>query len=217
MKTAVVDPALAQPVNTFLKSKNWKLDFILNTHHHWDHTGGNKMLKQEWNCLVVGFSRDTHRIPEIDIQLNEGEEFKLGSSMSRILFLPGHTLGHIAYWFWKEKKLFCGDTLFAMGCGRLFEGTYQQMFDSLHQVKKLPPETKIYCAHEYTEKNGHFALSVKPHNTDLQKRMNKVEEKRKNNLPTVPFFLSEDLKTNPFLQANTLEQFRQFRKKRDLF
>ena len=216
-KTAVVDPALAEPVNLFLKEKNWKLDFIFSTHHHWDHTGGNLELKKKWQCQVMGFSSDAHRIPGIDQFLQEGAQFALGNSLCRILFLPGHTLGHIAYWFFEEKKLFIGDTLFAMGCGRLFEGSPGQMFASLNQIKFFPPETEIFCAHEYTEKNGRFALSVDPQNQNLKNRMQTVRVSRKNQQATVPFLLSEELKTNPFLRASTLEEFTHLRKKRDFF
>ncbi len=216
-KTAVVDPALSEPVKAFLKQKNWKLDLILNTHHHPDHTGGNLSLKQEWPCGVAGFSEDAHRIPGINWLLKEGEGGHFGSFKFKVLFLPGHTLGHIAYWFFEEKKLFIGDTLFAMGCGRLFEGTARQMFESLRQVKNLPEDTEIFSAHEYTEKNGHFALSQDSKNPDLKARMKKVRDKRAKNQPTVPFFLSEELKTNPFLRARNLEEFRLLRQKRDRF
>lgn len=215
--TAVVDPALSEPVDLFLKGKGWKLDFIFSTHHHWDHTGGNLELKKRWNCKILGFKEDAHRIPGINQQLQEGEEFTFGKFHCRVLFLPGHTLGHIAYWFSKEQKLFIGDTLFAMGCGRLFEGSPQQMFSSLKQVKSLPPQTEVFCAHEYTEKNGRFALSMDPENQDLKNRMKEVVEKRKKKLSTVPFLLSEELKTNPLLRAISLEEFTLLRKKRDVF
>ena len=180
-KTAVVDPALAEPVNSFLKEKNWTLDFIFSTHHHWDHTGGNLQLKEKWNCQILGFEKDAHRIPGIDQHLQEGEEFTFGDLPCRVLFFPGHTLGHIAYWFFEEKKLFIGDTLFAMGCGRLFEGSPQQMFTSLNHIKSFPPDTEVFCAHEYTEKNGHFALSVDPENQQLKDRMKKVQISREKN------------------------------------
>ena len=216
-KTAVVDPALAEPVNRFLQKKNWNLDFILNTHHHWDHTGGNQELKKKWGCLTAGFALDAHRIPGIDILLKQGEVFNMGNSPARILFLPGHTLGHIAFWFFEEKKLFCGDTLFAMGCGRLFEGSYRQMFHSLQQIKKLPPDTEVYCAHEYTEKNGRFALSIDFENPYLKKRMKEVKILRNKNKASIPFLLSEDMKTNPFLKANDLSAFKDLRIKRDSF
>ena len=216
-KTAVVDPALSEPVDLFLIEKDWKLDFIFNTHHHWDHTGGNLELKKKWGCKIFGFKEDAYRIPGIDQYLQEGEEFTFGKFLCRVLFLPGHTLGHIAYWFLEENKLFIGDTLFAMGCGRLFEGSPQQMFSSLEQVKSLPPETEVFCAHEYTEKNGRFALSIDSKNQDLENRMKEVKEKRKQKLSTIPFLLSEELKTNPFLRASSLEEFTFLRKKRDTF
>ena len=216
-KTAVVDPALSEPVNLFLKEKNWKLDFIFSTHHHWDHTGGNLELKKKWNCRILGFEEDAHRIPGIDQHLKNGEEFTFGTLPCRVLFFPGHTLGHIAYWFFEEKKLFIGDTLFAMGCGRLFEGSPRQMFTSLNKIKSFPPETEIFCAHEYTEKNGCFALSMDPQNQNLKNRMKSVQASRKKNQATVPFFLSEELETNPFLRASTLEEFTHLRKKRDIF
>lgn len=216
-KTAVVDPALSEPVNLLLKEKKWKLDFIFNTHHHWDHTGGNLELKKKWNCRILGFKKDIHRIPGIDQHLQEGEELNFGKIPCRIFFFPGHTLGHIAYWFFEEKKLFIGDTLFAMGCGRLFEGSPQQMFVSLNKIKSFPPETEVFCAHEYTEKNGRFALSVDPQNQNLKDRMKTVQTRRKGNQATVPFFLSEELKTNPFLRASTLEEFTYLRKQRDIF
>ena len=216
-KTAVVDPALAEPVNLFLKQKNWNLDFILNTHHHYDHTGGNLELKSQWSCQVVGFVGDVDRIPGIDKLMQESEEFSFGQFLCQVLFFPGHTLGHIAYWFFKEKKLFIGDTLFAMGCGRLFEGSHKQMFESLKQVKSLPLDTEVFCAHEYTEKNGQFALNMDPHNPDLKNRMKEVCVKRQTGKSTVPFFLSEELKTNPFLRADNLETFTHLRKKRDVF
>lgn len=217
-KTAVVDPALASPVQSFLDKRGWELDFILNTHHHWDHTGGNLELKTRWRCPVVGWASDGHRLPGMDFPLREaGEVFQMGKSKSRVLFLPGHTSGHIAYWFFEEGKLFCGDTLFAMGCGRLFEGTPEQMFNSLSQIKALPPETTIYCAHEYTEQNGRFALTVAPHNPDLKLRMKQVRLQRKENKPTVPFTLKEELKTNPFLQAETSKEFASLRGRKDVF
>lgn len=196
--TAVVDPSEAAPVINFLNKKQWKLDFIFNTHHHYDHTGGNSELKKTWPCLVYGFEKDRHRLPEIDRTLKEEEEFFFGPTKIRTLFIPGHTLGHIAFYFIKEKYLFCGDTLFAMGCGRLFEGSPQQMYQSLDKIKQLPKETLIYCGHEYTEANGNFALSIDKSNFFLKKRMGKVKLLRKNLEPTVPFTLKEELETNPF-------------------
>ena len=215
--TAVVDPALEGPVTAFLKKKQWKLDYILNTHHHPDHVGGNQSLQKIWQPQTAGFAPDAPRIPGINKLLNEGDIFHFGPHKACVLFLPGHTLGHIAYWFSSSGMLFCGDTLFAMGCGRLFEGSPQQMFNSLQKIKSLPPETKIYCTHEYTEQNGRFALTVAPQNPALKARMQEVLKKRKRNQPTVPFLLSDDLKTNPFLMAETPERFAQLRQKKDHF
>jgi len=216
-KTAVVDPALAKPVNLFLEQNLGSLDFIFNTHHHVDHVGGNVDLKEKWSCSIMGFSKDAHRIPGIDKKLVDNEVFFFGKLACKVLFLPGHTLGHIAYWFFKEKKIFLGDTLFGMGCGRLFEGSFQQMFDSLGKIKSLPSDTEIFCAHEYTEKNGQFALTMDPKNQALKARMEKVMSRRKTKKPSVPFFLYEELETNPFLRAKTVEEFTYLRKKRDGF
>lgn len=216
-KTAVVDPAIAQPVQAFLEKNNWQLDYIFNTHHHPDHVGGNFILKKKWNCQVIGFSQDAHRIPCIDKTLDDNDEITFGSHTAQILFVPGHTLGHIAYWFSQANILFCGDTLFAMGCGRLFEGTPKQMFHSLQRIKQLPAHTTVYCTHEYTEKNGRFALREDPHNIHLQKRMKEVINQRKNQQPTVPFPLSAELQTNPFLRSRTVAEFTRLREKRDYF
>lgn len=200
--TAVIDPAEAQPVTDFLTSRKWSLHFILNTHHHPDHVGGNLDLKKRWAAKVCGFDSDAHRLPGLDISLKEGESFFVGHLKLHILFTPGHTLGHILYYCPEYQRLFCGDTLFAMGCGRLFEGTAEQMYHSLMQIKSLPPQTLIYCTHEYTLKNAEFALTIEPGNADIQKRFNEVTELRAKNLPTVPFRLTEELKTNPFLRTD---------------
>ena len=202
-KTAVVDPSEEEPVCRFLKEKNWSLHYILNTHHHWDHTGGNVGLKKKWpQAQVIGFAGDAHRIPQIDILVQENEMWKGEGLEFQVLFIPGHTLGHIAFWFQKEGWLFCGDTLFAMGCGRLFEGTAQQMLSSLNKLKSLPLKTQIYCGHEYTLHNGHFALEVDSENLALKKRVKQTEELRKKGISTVPFLLEEERDTNPFLRCS---------------
>lgn len=200
-KTAVVDPSSAPPVQKFLKKKNWSLDVILNTHHHWDHTGGNEELKSHWNCPVLGFSKDAHRIPEIDQTLEDQQDWVWEDQICRILFVPGHTLGHIALWFKTSSVLFSGDTLFAMGCGRLFEGTAKQMFESLNKLKNLPPKTLVYCGHEYSEANARFSLQIEGNNQNLIKRMKKIHEKREQGVSTVPFSLKEECETNPFLRT----------------
>ena len=215
--TAVVDPSEAAPVTNFLHKKKWNLDFIFNTHHHYDHTGGNSDLKKIWSCLIYGFEKDRHRLPGIDRTLKDEEEFSFGQTKIKTLFIPGHTLGHIAFYCVKEKYLFCGDTLFAMGCGRLFEGSPQQMYQSLEKIKQLPKETFIYCGHEYTEANGNFALSIDKNNPLLKKRMEKVRLLRKNLKPTVPFTLKEELDTNPFLRAGSVKELAFLRQQKDRF
>lgn len=198
-EVAVVDPSESQPVHQFLKEKNWPLHFILNTHHHFDHVGGNLELKKMWNSSVIGFHKDAHRIPGIDISLKEDEIWSWGGEKCQILFIPGHTLGHIAFWFIDEKLLFCGDTLFGMGCGRLFEGTAEQMLSSLQKLSSLPQDTLVYCGHEYTYKNGLFALKVEGGNPYIKERCETIAKNQKK--PTVPFYLRDELRTNPFLRC----------------
>ena len=211
-KTAVIDPGDFKPVDYFLTKNNLKLDLILNTHHHWDHTGGNLKLKEKWQCPVYGFSGDASRIPGITHLLNEGDLVNVGASEFEVIYTPGHTLGHIVFWNKKDKILFCGDTLFAMGCGRLFEGSPQQMFDSLSKIKKLPKDTWVYCAHEYSLKNAEFALSLPSKNPEMRVRQKKFLQLRKNDQATVPFLLEEDLSTNPFLLSQSVPEFTKIRK-----
>ena len=216
-KTAVIDPGEAQTVQRFLKTKNLKLDYILNTHHHFDHTGGNKQLKKDWGCKIYGYKGDEKRIPGIDITLKEGDKALVGTLSFEVLYAPGHTLGHIAFWNEENQILFCGDTVFAMGCGRLFEGSPEQMFASLNKIKKLPKTSLIYCAHEYSLKNAQFALSLAPSDPALKARHKKISDLRKKNQPTVPFYLKEELLTNPFLKAKSVSEFAKIRKLRDHF
>jgi hydroxyacylglutathione hydrolase len=203
--TGVVDPAVAGPVLEELADRGWNLDYILNTHHHGDHVGGNIQLKRETGCRIVGSRADSARIPGIEIRLEEGERFKLGQAEAQVISVSGHTCGHIAYWFEEHNALFCGDTLFAMGCGRLFEGSPAQMWDSLSKLMNLPAATRVYCAHEYTQMNGRFAMTVEPHNQHLQQRMKEVNRMRRDNLATVPSTLGEELDTNPFLRVHSPE------------
>ena len=203
-ETAVVDPALAQPVLDVLEKKGWRLTYILNTHHHWDHVGGNLELKQKTGCKIIAAQSDQDRIPGIDIGVNEDDVISLGSHMARIISTPGHTSGHIVYHFAEDCVLFCGDTLFVMGCGRLFEGTPEQMWNSLLKLKALPPSTRIYCTHEYTQTNGRFALSVEPDNTQLQKKMIEVQRLRAENKPTVPSTIEQERATNPFFRSDSI-------------
>jgi hydroxyacylglutathione hydrolase len=200
--TGIVDPSEAEPVLKALARRGWTLTHILNTHHHWDHTGGNPALKAKTGAIVVGPKPDEARIPEIDVALDEGERWKLGEAEARILFIPGHTRGHIAFWFPESKAVFCGDTLFAIGCGRLFEGTPQQMWSSLGKLRALPPDTRVYCGHEYTQANARFALTVEPENAKLRARAAEVDAARAKGLPTIPSTIAEERDTNPFLRAD---------------
>ena len=197
----VVDPSESSPVIDFLKKKELKLDYILNTHHHFDHIGGNDDLKKIYGAKIVGFSGDKHRIPNIDIPLQNNSSWVFGKSKVRILHIPGHTLGHICFFFEKEKIAFTGDTLFSLGCGRIFEGTYEQMFSSLNKIKNLPKDTKIYCGHEYTEKNSEFCISLDSRNKKLISKINDIKLKRSNNLPTVPSSLKDEIECNIFFRC----------------
>ena len=203
-ETAVMDPALAQPVLDVLNQKGWRLTYILNTHHHWDHVGGNLELKQKTGCKIIAAQLDRDRIPGIDSGVSENDVISLGKHMARVISTPGHTSGHIVYHFTKDGALFCGDTLFVMGCGRLFEGTAEQMWDSLQKLKALPPSTQIYCTHEYTQANGRFALNVEPDNSQLQQKMIEVQRLRAENKPTVPSTIEQERATNPFFRADSI-------------
>lgn len=202
-RTAVVDPALAEPVLAALRKRDWQLDYIFNTHHHGDHVGGNLQIKQATGCKIVGAAEDKARIPGIDIALTEGEQIELGRHSFQVLATPGHTLGHIVYYCADSAVLFCGDTLFSLGCGRLFEGSAEQMWNSLQKLKALPGSTKVYCAHEYTQANGRFALTVEADNPDLQQRVAEVASLRAQNQPTLPSTIALELATNPFLREHS--------------
>lgn len=203
---AVVDPAEAKPVLKCLQKLQAKLVAIFNTHHHQDHIGGNGELLQAFpDAVVYGGAKDRGRIPEQQVFLQEGDRVNFGDREGEILFVPGHTRGHIAYYFppiqpQETGELFCGDTLFAGGCGRLFEGTPAQMLESLSKLRNLPGNTRVWCGHEYTLKNLQFALSVDYHNSDLQTRFAEVQATRSRSEPTIPSWLDLEKRTNPFLR-----------------
>ena len=203
--TAVVDPAVTEPVFAALEETGWTLTHILNTHHHGDHTGGNLEIKARTGCTIVGSATDRARIPGLDIEVGDGDLFKLGNAEARVYDVSGHTNGHIAYWFDGSDALFCGDTIFAIGCGRLIEGTPGEMWASLTKLMGLPDRTKVYCAHEYTQSNGRFALTVEPGNQALVDRMVQVDTARAQGRPTVPSTLDEELATNPFLRPDSAD------------
>jgi hydroxyacylglutathione hydrolase len=200
---AVVDPSEPGPVKAALAKSGLKLTHILNTHHHWDHTGGNEALKAEFGAIVVGPGKDRDRIPGIDEGVSEDTGWTFGPHRARILEVPAHTKGAITFVF--GDIAFTGDTLFAMGCGRLFEGDPPMMWNSLSKLMTLPGDTKIYCGHEYTLSNGRFAPTLEPNNADLKARMREVEAARAKNEPTIPSTMELEKKTNPFLRPNSPE------------
>ncbi len=198
----VVDPAVVDPILAEAERLGWTITHIINTHHHGDHTGGNLEIKKRTGCTIVGPGHDRDRIPGIDVEVNDGDTFRFGAAEAEVFFVPGHTLGHIAYWFAESDALFCGDTLFSIGCGRVFEGTMNQMWSSLSRLRALPSETRVYCAHEYTQSNIRFAVTVDPNNLALRTREAEVKAKRERGEPTVPSRLGEELAANPFLRAD---------------
>jgi hydroxyacylglutathione hydrolase len=202
---AVVDPSEPEPVKRALAARGLRLTHILNTHHPFDHTGGNVPLKEEFGAAVVGAEKDRERIPALDTGVTEAAPWQFGSHTARILEIPAHTRAHIAFVFGDERIAFTGDTLFAMGCGRLFEGTPQMMWSSLSKLMQLPDDTHIYCGHEYTLSNGRFALTVEPNNPDLQARMREVEQLRAQSRPTIPSTMAAEKRTNPFLRPDLAE------------
>lgn len=229
--TAVVDTPEVAPINAALAEKGWRLTHILNTHHHFDHAGGNESLKKEWGCTVVGAANDAGRIPGIDVRVTDGDTYEFGNHTARVLEVPGHTTGHIAYYFADDGIAFVGDTLFALGCGRLFEGTPQQMWTSLRKLMALPDDTTVYCAHEYTQANAAFALTVEPGNEALVARSAEIDRLRADGIPTVPTTIGLEKATNPFLRpdsenlratigletAELVEVFAETRRRKDSF
>lgn len=201
-ETAVVDPAEAKSVLEAAKAKGWTITHILNTHHHGDHTAGNKEVKQATGAPIVGPSYDQARIPGLDVALSEGDTYSVGNATAEVFFTPGHTRGHISFWFKDADVLFSGDTLFALGCGRLFEGDARQMWDSLQKLRRLPDSVKVYCGHEYTMTNVRCATDIEPDNQELQAYKQRVEDLRGAGKPTIPADLGEEKRCSPFLRAD---------------
>ncbi len=200
----IVDPPEAAPALAALKERGLRLEIILNTHHHWDHTGGIAAVKEATGAHVFGPPGSSARIP-VDAETGEGERITVLGRPVEVLSVPGHTLDHIAYWFPEDGILLCGDTLFAMGCGRIFEGTPEMMWRSLDRLRRLPGETRVCCAHEYTLANGRFALQVEPGNPALLARMREVERLRAEGRPTLPSTIALERETNPFLRPESPE------------
>lgn len=229
--TASIDAPEEGPVEQALKQTGWKLTHILVTHHHADHVGGIPALKARWGCEVVGHSFDAPRIPGLDTPVEPGSTYSFAGRQARIFATPGHTAGHITWHFPDDRLAFAGDTLFVMGCGRVFEGAFAQMWDSLSKLKALDPKTSVYCGHEYTQTNARFALTVDPDNGALKTRAKEVEKLRADGKPTVPTTIAAELKTNPFLRpddpairkhlrmekASDAEVFTAIRKRKDSF
>ena len=230
-QTATFDTPESTTIEEALTTKGWELTHIFNTHHHYDHAGGNLELKEKTNCLILGSSLDQKRIPGIDVTLEDQQIFHFGSHKIHCHHTPGHTTGHMVYHFAEQSLAFVGDTLFAMGCGRVFEGTPEQMWSSLETLMAWPDETVLYCAHEYTQSNAQFAISIEPDNPALQERKHQVDAMRANNENTVPTNLGLEKLTNPFLRpdseeirtnlnmanASMVEVFTEIRKRKDNF
>jgi hydroxyacylglutathione hydrolase len=230
-ETAVIDTPEAAAIEKALNDTGWRLTHIFNTHHHADHAGGNLELKREFGCTIVGPHNDYAGIPGIDVAVGEGDEVRLGELHFKVIEVPGHTLDHIAYWCAEAKVAFVGDALFALGCGRLFEGTAQQMWTSLQKLMALPDDTKVYCAHEYTQANARFALTVEPHNDALIARARDIDHLRAESKPTVPTTIGLEKATNPFLRptspdlqetigmtgADPVDVFAETRRRKDAF
>ncbi len=216
-ETMVVDPAVAGPVLAEADARGWKITQIWNTHWHPDHTGGNAEIKEVTGCHITGPEAEKDRIPTLDTMVKEGDQVRLGSVVADVIDVPAHTAGHIAFHVADEKVVFVGDTLFAMGCGRLFEGTAAQMFDNMQKLSKLPGDTQVYCAHEYTQANGEYALVAEPDNQVLKERMDAVLAARAKGEATVPTTIALEAATNPFMRAVSVEQLAERRTAKDNF
>ena len=212
---AVVDPGTASPVAERLDQLGGRLDWILVTHHHADHTGGNLEIKQRFGCRIAGPAAEADKVPGLDQPLSEGDKFDLGDETATIIATPGHTRGHISYHFPGSHVLFCGDTLFALGCGRLFEGDPPMMWKSLQKLMALDDATRVYCGHEYTASNARFALSVDGGNADLEARAAEIEALRARGEPTIPSTIGLERATNPFVRAADAAAFGELRALKD--
>ena len=217
LNACVVDPGEAQPILKYIENNKINLKFILNTHHHHDHIGGNNILKSKFGAKILAFKDDKERIPKIDIFLEDNQIWKDGPFEFKVIHVPGHTSGHICFSFFNEKIIFTGDTLFSLGCGRIFEGSYDDMFNSLLKLKKLSPETKIYFGHEYTLNNSIFCNKFDKNNSELKIKIADIKKKLDKGMPTVPSTIKEELDCNIFLRAKNLKEFSKLRDLKDNF
>jgi hydroxyacylglutathione hydrolase len=213
----VIDPSESTPIINYLEKNKIDLKIILNTHHHYDHVGGNKILKEKYRAKVVGFKGDKDKIPEIDILVEDNEVWKYQNFETKIIHVPGHTLGHICFYFFNENSVFTGDTLFSLGCGRIFEGTYSQMYNSLTKLKKLPIDTKIFCGHEYTYQNSKFCELHDKNNQNLKNKIEEIKKKLDEKQPTLPSTIKDELECNIFLKSKNIEAFSKLRHLKDNF
>ena len=200
--TASIDAPEEGPITAKLAENKWHLDHIFTTHHHGDHVEANLPLKAAFGCRITGPSGEAAKIPGIDNEVSQGSTIAFGDMAIEVIETPGHTLGHVSYWIPSQRVAFVADTLFAMGCGRVFEGTAEMMWNSLEKLLALPDETTIYCGHEYTLANARFALTIEPGNTDLIARAREIEQLRADGKPTLPTTMAMEKKTNPFLRVN---------------
>ena len=213
----VVDPGEAKPVLKYIEENKINLKYILNTHHHGDHIGGNKILKDMFKAKILASKDDREKIPMIDIFLYDGQVWKDDIFEFKVIHVPGHTLGHICFYFFNEKIVFTGDTLFSLGCGKVFEGSHKDMFNSLLKLKSLPPVTKIYFGHEYTLNNSIFCSKFDENNSNLNRKIIDIKKKLNNGLPTVPSSIKDELDCNIFLRAKNLKEFSKLRDLKDNF
>ncbi len=213
----VIDPGEAKPVLKYIEENKINLKYILNTHHHGDHIGGNKILKDMFKAKILASKDDREKIPMIDIFLNDGQVWKDDIFEFKVIHVPGHTLGHICFYFFNEKTVFTGDTLFSLGCGRVFEGSHKDMFNSLLKLKSLPPVTKVYFGHEYTLNNSIFCNKFDENNPELNRKIIDIKKKLNNGLPTVPSSIKDELDCNIFLRAKNLKEFSKLRDLKDNF
>ena len=216
-ETVVVDPAAAEPVLAEAASRGWRIGQIWNTHWHKDHTGGNAAIKAATGARVTAPAAEASRIPTLDRGVGEGDRVRLGAIEAGVYAVPAHTAGHIAYHLASERAIFVGDTLFAMGCGRLFEGTAEQMFANMTRLKALPAETAVYCAHEYTQSNGRYARVAEPDNAAIAARMAEVDAARAGGRATVPTTIALERATNPFMRARDAAELGRRREAKDNF
>ena len=215
--TSVIDPGEAEPVIKFLNNKNWHLDEVVNTHHHHDHIGGNKELLDIYKSKLIAPSYENDRISNIDILVSDNETVNITGISTKVFHTPGHTLGHVIFHFHKLNYLFTGDTLFSLGCGRIFEGSYDQMFKSLSIIKNFPKDTMIYFGHEYTLKNSKFCIHHDTSNNRLKNKIFEISEKLKNKMSTTPTNLKDELDCNIFLKCEDLNSFSKLRELKDNF